>query len=52
MHNPESFLENETQNSPGFCDTNRSPNPDQKTKPNESQQKKENLLNCILCGRL
>ena len=33
MHKPESVLENVTQNSLGFCDTNGSPNPDQMTRP-------------------
>ena len=44
----------DAQNSLGFWDPNRSPNPDQKTKPSDSQKKKkkkkkkkmkENLLN-------
>ena len=37
MHNPESILENETQISLGFWDTNGSPNLGQTTKPGESQ---------------
>ena len=33
----------------GFWDTNGSPNLGQTTRPNNNQQKKENLQNCGLC---
>ena len=49
MHNPISILENETQTPLGSWDTNRSPNLNQTTRPNNNQQKKENLQNCGLC---
>ena len=41
MQNPESILENETQSSLGFCDTNRSPNFSWMTRPSDNQQRKE-----------
>ena len=40
MHNPESQREN-AQTSPGFWDTNGSPNHDQTTRPSDSQEKRE-----------
>ena len=51
MHKPESVLQNEIRNALGFWNTNGSPNPDQKTRPSYSQQKKkkENLPNRALC---
>ena len=39
-HNQESVLENATQNSPGFSDSNGSPNLCQATRPCDNQQKK------------
>ena len=41
IHNPESFLENKTQKSLGFWDTNESPNLGQTTRTSDSQQKRE-----------
>ena len=54
MHNPESFLENETQNSLGFREINSSPNPCQKSRPSNDKQKKkkkkrDNLPNSRFC---
>ena len=61
VHKPVSVRENETQSSLRFGDTNRSPNPGQKTRPNDNNQKKkkkkekkkekrkENLPNSKLC---
>ena len=43
IHKPESALENETQNSLGFWDKNRSPNPGQKTRPSDNLKRKKEL---------
>ena len=47
MHNPESVLENETQNSLGFWDTNESFNLDKTTRPSDSQQKKKRICRIV-----
>ena len=39
----------DAQTSLRFWDTNGSPNPSETIRPNDSQQKKENLLNSGLC---
>ena len=49
MHNPATILENNTQTPIGLWHTHGSPNFGQKTRPNNYQQKKENLQNCRLC---
>ena len=43
MHNQETVLENETHKILRFWDTNGSPNPDQKTKPNIDQEEKKEV---------
>ena len=48
VHKPESVLENTKQNSPGFWDTNKSPNPGQKTRPNYHHQEEMNVSTCGL----
>ena len=49
IHNPASVPENDTQTPMELRRTDRSPNLGQKSKPNNNQQKKENLQNCRLC---
>ena len=50
MHNPAPVLENDSHKLLwDFNIQNGSPNPDQKTRPHNDQQKKDNLQNCWLC---